>query len=39
LRFPVPGEYAIEIRLDGEIKIRYPVVLVSQGGPEPSRRV
>lgn len=28
LRFAQAGEYAIEIRLDGEIKIRYPVVLV-----------
>ncbi|MBI1871560.1 MAG: hypothetical protein HYS07_10250 [Chlamydiae bacterium] len=27
LRFEGPGEYAVEIRLDGELKIRYPVVL------------
>jgi hypothetical protein len=27
LRFAAPGEYGIEIRLDGEIKIRYPMVL------------
>lgn len=27
LRFPQAGEYGIEIRLDGEIKIRYPMVL------------
>lgn len=27
LRFSLAGEYAIEIRLDGEIKIRYPLVL------------
>jgi hypothetical protein len=27
LRFATPGEYGIEIRLDGEIKIRYPMVL------------
>ncbi len=29
LRFDAPGEYAIEIRVDGDVKIRYPVVLVS----------
>jgi hypothetical protein len=27
LRFPQAGEYGIEIRLDDEIKIRYPMVL------------
>lgn len=27
LRFSIPGEYAVEIKLDGEIKIRYPMVL------------
>ncbi len=29
LRFDIPGEYAIEIRVDGDVKIRYPVVLVA----------
>ncbi|MBI1882978.1 MAG: hypothetical protein HYS08_02095 [Chlamydiae bacterium] len=29
LRFSNPGEYAVEIRLDGELKIRYPMVLTS----------
>ena len=27
LRFLTPGEYAVEIKLDGDIKIRYPMVL------------
>lgn len=27
LRFPYPGEYAIDIRIDGESKIRYPLIL------------
>ena len=34
LRFNVPGEYAIDIRLDGESKIRYPLVLLK--GERPS---
>lgn len=29
LRFPAPGEYAIEIRIDEDVKIRYPMVLVA----------
>jgi uncharacterized protein DUF6941 len=35
LRFPSPGEYAIDIRLDGELKIRYPLVLVKKDRNRP----
>lgn len=29
LRFPSPGEYGIEIKLDNDTKIRYPMMIVN----------